>query len=201
MREVSKRVENVDLTSLDRACNPEPGPAPPSLGLHFFFSSWGPCCAPMSPWALVTPRPFVLSSSPFDTEIFLVSPSPTVKFSVGSRKGSLYNWTPPSTPSFRERYYLVSGPGTLWLRKVVGVRVTPPGASTRTWAEQPGTSGRSKWWVQPLLVLGYPGYFLYLSSSRLASPFWGLLGLVLLGAWNGVLWVVLPPQPRSWPPI
>lgn len=39
-----------------------------------------------------------------------MSPSPTIKFSVGSRKGSLYNWTPPSTPSFRERYYLVSGP-------------------------------------------------------------------------------------------
>ncbi|XP_066243603.1 RIPOR family member 3 isoform X2 [Saccopteryx leptura] len=44
--------------------------------------------------------------NPFDTESFLVSPSPTVKFSMGSRKGSLYNWTPPSTPSFRERYYL-----------------------------------------------------------------------------------------------
>ncbi|XP_014395139.1 PREDICTED: protein FAM65C, partial [Myotis brandtii] len=44
--------------------------------------------------------------NPFDTESFLVSPSPTIKFSVGSRKGSLYNWTPPSTPSFRERYYL-----------------------------------------------------------------------------------------------
>ncbi|XP_036100137.1 RIPOR family member 3 isoform X1 [Molossus molossus] len=44
--------------------------------------------------------------NPFDTESFLVSPSPSVKFSVGSRKGSLYNWTPPSTPSFRERYYL-----------------------------------------------------------------------------------------------
>lgn len=29
---------------------------------------------------------------------------------MGSRKGSLYNWTPPSTPSFRERYYLVSEP-------------------------------------------------------------------------------------------
>lgn len=51
-----------------------------------------------------------LPSSPFDTESFLVSPSPTIKFSVGSRKSSLYNWTPPSTPSFRERYYLVSGP-------------------------------------------------------------------------------------------
>ncbi|KAK2491160.1 hypothetical protein MC885_011885 [Smutsia gigantea] len=44
--------------------------------------------------------------SPFDTDSFLVSPSPMGKFSVGSRKGSLYNWTPPSTPSFRERYYL-----------------------------------------------------------------------------------------------
>lgn len=39
-----------------------------------------------------------------------MSPSPTGKFSMGSRKGSLYNWTPPSTPSFRERYYLVSEP-------------------------------------------------------------------------------------------
>ncbi|XP_045050935.2 RIPOR family member 3 isoform X6 [Desmodus rotundus] len=47
--------------------------------------------------------------NPLDTESFLVSPSPTVKFSVGSRKGSLYNWTPPSTPSFRERYYLPRG--------------------------------------------------------------------------------------------
>ncbi|XP_008564138.1 PREDICTED: protein FAM65C [Galeopterus variegatus] len=44
--------------------------------------------------------------NPFDTESLLVSPSPMGKFSVGSRKGSLYNWTPPSTPSFRERYYL-----------------------------------------------------------------------------------------------
>uniref|UniRef100_A0A4X1UGY4 FAM65 N-terminal domain-containing protein n=1 Tax=Sus scrofa TaxID=9823 RepID=A0A4X1UGY4_PIG len=44
--------------------------------------------------------------NPFDTESFLVSPSPTGKFSMGSRKGSLYSWTPPSTPSFRERYYL-----------------------------------------------------------------------------------------------
>nr|XP_027802215.1 RIPOR family member 3 isoform X1 [Marmota flaviventris] len=44
--------------------------------------------------------------NPFDSESLLVSPSPTGKFSLGSRKGSLYNWTPPSTPSFRERYYL-----------------------------------------------------------------------------------------------
>uniref|UniRef100_A0A8D2AMC2 RIPOR family member 3 n=2 Tax=Sciurus vulgaris TaxID=55149 RepID=A0A8D2AMC2_SCIVU len=44
--------------------------------------------------------------NPFDSESLLVSPSPTGKFSMGSRKGSLYNWTPPSTPSFRERYYL-----------------------------------------------------------------------------------------------
>ncbi|KAM4830371.1 RIPOR family member 3 [Urocitellus parryii] len=44
--------------------------------------------------------------NPFDSESLLVSPSPTGKFSLGSRKGSLHNWTPPSTPSFRERYYL-----------------------------------------------------------------------------------------------
>ncbi|XP_021094618.1 protein FAM65C isoform X2 [Heterocephalus glaber] len=44
--------------------------------------------------------------NPFDSESPLVSPSPTGKISLGSRKGSLYNWTPPSTPSFRERYYL-----------------------------------------------------------------------------------------------
>lgn len=89
-RDVSERVENVALKSLGCARMPSR--------------------APMTE----TPWPSVLLSSPFDTEIFLVSPSPTVKFSVGSRKGSLYNWTPPSTPSFRERYYLVSGPGTLW---------------------------------------------------------------------------------------
>ncbi|XP_010616523.1 RIPOR family member 3 isoform X2 [Fukomys damarensis] len=44
--------------------------------------------------------------NPFDSESPLVSPSPMGKLSLGSRKGSLYNWTPPSTPSFRERYYL-----------------------------------------------------------------------------------------------
>ncbi|XP_006839247.1 PREDICTED: protein FAM65C [Chrysochloris asiatica] len=44
--------------------------------------------------------------NPFDADSVLVSPSPTSKLSVGSRKGSLYNWTPPNTPSFRERYYL-----------------------------------------------------------------------------------------------
>uniref|UniRef100_G3ULW1 RIPOR family member 3 n=1 Tax=Loxodonta africana TaxID=9785 RepID=G3ULW1_LOXAF len=44
--------------------------------------------------------------NPFDAESFLLSPSPTGKLSVGGRKGSLYSWTPPSTPSFRERYYL-----------------------------------------------------------------------------------------------
>ncbi|XP_036607494.1 RIPOR family member 3 [Trichosurus vulpecula] len=43
--------------------------------------------------------------NPLDTESFLVSPGIS-KFSVGSRKGSLYNWTPPNTPSFREKYYL-----------------------------------------------------------------------------------------------
>ncbi|NXK10962.1 RIPR3 protein, partial [Herpetotheres cachinnans] len=44
--------------------------------------------------------------NPFDTENLFLSPGTTAKFSVGSRKSSLYNWTPPSTPSFREKYYL-----------------------------------------------------------------------------------------------
>ncbi|XP_062361246.1 RIPOR family member 3 isoform X1 [Cinclus cinclus] len=44
--------------------------------------------------------------NPFDTENLFLSPGSTAKFSVGSRKSSLYNWTPPNTPSFRERYYL-----------------------------------------------------------------------------------------------
>ncbi|XP_067410344.1 RIPOR family member 3 isoform X2 [Emydura macquarii macquarii] len=44
--------------------------------------------------------------NPFDTENMFVSPGPTAKFSLGSRKSSLYNWTPPNTPSFREKYYL-----------------------------------------------------------------------------------------------
>ncbi|XP_035199764.1 RIPOR family member 3 isoform X1 [Oxyura jamaicensis] len=43
---------------------------------------------------------------PFDTENLFLSPGTTAKFSVGSRKNSLYNWTPPNTPSFREKYYL-----------------------------------------------------------------------------------------------
>ncbi|TRZ17952.1 hypothetical protein HGM15179_009158 [Zosterops borbonicus] len=50
--------------------------------------------------------------NPFDTENLFLSPGSTAKFSVGSRKSSLYNWTPPNTPSFRERYYLPRpGPG------------------------------------------------------------------------------------------
>ncbi|XP_076786393.1 RIPOR family member 3 isoform X2 [Arvicanthis niloticus] len=44
--------------------------------------------------------------NPLDSECRLVSPSPTGRFSMGSRKGSLYTWTPPSTPSFRDKYYL-----------------------------------------------------------------------------------------------
>ncbi|XP_072489664.1 RIPOR family member 3 isoform X2 [Notamacropus eugenii] len=57
--------------------------------------------------------------NPFDTESFLVSPGIS-KFSVGSRKGSLYNWTPPNTPSFREKYYLQPQPGP------EGQRNSPP---------------------------------------------------------------------------
>ncbi|XP_026642834.1 RIPOR family member 3 [Microtus ochrogaster] len=44
--------------------------------------------------------------NPLDSECLLVSPSPTGRFSMGSRKGSLYTWTPPSTPSFRDKYCL-----------------------------------------------------------------------------------------------
>ncbi|XP_048205370.1 RIPOR family member 3 [Perognathus longimembris pacificus] len=44
--------------------------------------------------------------NPFGSDGILVLPSPTGKYSLGSRKGSLYSWTPPSTPSFRERYFL-----------------------------------------------------------------------------------------------
>ncbi|XP_009996963.1 PREDICTED: protein FAM65C [Chaetura pelagica] len=44
--------------------------------------------------------------NPFDTENLFLSPGSTAKFSVSSRKSSLYNWTPPNTPSFREKYYL-----------------------------------------------------------------------------------------------
>ncbi|XP_032659933.1 RIPOR family member 3 [Chelonoidis abingdonii] len=44
--------------------------------------------------------------NPFDTENPFLSPGTTAKFSLGSRKSSLYSWTPPNTPSFREKYYL-----------------------------------------------------------------------------------------------
>lgn len=44
--------------------------------------------------------------NPFDTESLILSPGSTTKFSVGSRKNSIYSWTPPNTPSFREKYYL-----------------------------------------------------------------------------------------------
>ncbi|XP_077191726.1 RIPOR family member 3 isoform X2 [Paroedura picta] len=44
--------------------------------------------------------------NPFDTENLILSPGSTAKFSVGSRKNSIYSWTPPNTPSFREKYYL-----------------------------------------------------------------------------------------------
>ncbi|XP_064420580.1 RIPOR family member 3 isoform X2 [Latimeria chalumnae] len=40
---------------------------------------------------------------PFDTKESAVS-GMTNRFSIGSRK--VYNWTPPNTPSFREKYYI-----------------------------------------------------------------------------------------------
>ncbi|XP_014731572.1 PREDICTED: protein FAM65C isoform X2 [Sturnus vulgaris] len=60
--------------------------------------------------------------NPFDTENLFLSPGSTAKFSVGSRKSSLYNWTPPNTPSFRERYYL----SVLQQRQSPGEEAQPP---------------------------------------------------------------------------
>ncbi|XP_066055370.1 RIPOR family member 3 isoform X2 [Chamaea fasciata] len=60
--------------------------------------------------------------NPFDTENLFLSPGSTAKFSVGSRKSSLYNWTPPNTPSFRERYYL----SVLQQRQSPGEDARPP---------------------------------------------------------------------------
>nr|XP_023651175.1 RIPOR family member 3 isoform X2 [Paramormyrops kingsleyae]XP_023651176.1 RIPOR family member 3 isoform X2 [Paramormyrops kingsleyae] len=44
--------------------------------------------------------------NPFDSrEARPVTPSPS-KPSIHSRKGSIYSWTPPSTPSFTEKYFI-----------------------------------------------------------------------------------------------
>ncbi|XP_067904285.1 RIPOR family member 3 isoform X3 [Heterodontus francisci] len=42
---------------------------------------------------------------PFDTDEVSVTSGSITKFSLSSRKGSVYNWTPPSTPSFRDKYF------------------------------------------------------------------------------------------------
>ncbi|XP_048464275.1 RIPOR family member 3-like [Rhincodon typus] len=41
---------------------------------------------------------------PFDNDEVSVTSGSISKFSLPSRKGSVYNWTPPSTPSFRDKY-------------------------------------------------------------------------------------------------
>ncbi|XP_043566194.1 RIPOR family member 3 isoform X3 [Chiloscyllium plagiosum] len=41
---------------------------------------------------------------PFDNDDVSVTSGSISRFSLPSRKGSVYNWTPPSTPSFREKY-------------------------------------------------------------------------------------------------
>uniref|UniRef100_A0A4W3JIF7 FAM65 N-terminal domain-containing protein n=1 Tax=Callorhinchus milii TaxID=7868 RepID=A0A4W3JIF7_CALMI len=46
--------------------------------------------------------------NPFDTDELSAMSGSVNKYSVSSRKGSLYNWTPPSTPSFRDKYFPVS---------------------------------------------------------------------------------------------
>ncbi|XP_069739758.1 RIPOR family member 3 isoform X2 [Narcine bancroftii] len=42
---------------------------------------------------------------PFDAEGISVTSGSVSKFSWPSRRGSVYNWTPPSTPSFRDKYF------------------------------------------------------------------------------------------------
>ncbi|XP_018093659.1 RIPOR family member 3 isoform X2 [Xenopus laevis] len=44
--------------------------------------------------------------NPFNTSKLLSTPGTTTKFSTSSRKTSLYHWTPPNTPSFREKFYV-----------------------------------------------------------------------------------------------
>ncbi|XP_041059619.1 RIPOR family member 3 isoform X4 [Carcharodon carcharias] len=42
---------------------------------------------------------------PFDNDEVSVTSGSITKFSLPSRKGSVNNWTPPSTPSFRDKYF------------------------------------------------------------------------------------------------
>ncbi|KAM8945309.1 RIPOR family member 3 isoform 2-T2 [Pelodytes ibericus] len=44
--------------------------------------------------------------NPFDNNKLLSTPGVTTKFSNTTRKASLYHWTPPNTPSFKEKFYL-----------------------------------------------------------------------------------------------
>ncbi|XP_055508450.1 RIPOR family member 3-like isoform X2 [Leucoraja erinacea] len=43
--------------------------------------------------------------NPFDADETSVTSGSVSKFSWPSRKGSVYNWTPPSTPSFKDKYF------------------------------------------------------------------------------------------------
>ncbi|XP_053309464.1 RIPOR family member 3 isoform X2 [Spea bombifrons] len=44
--------------------------------------------------------------NPFDNNKLLSTPGTTTKFSTNTRKASLGQWTPPNTPSFKEKFYL-----------------------------------------------------------------------------------------------
>ncbi|XP_075427372.1 RIPOR family member 3 isoform X2 [Ascaphus truei] len=44
--------------------------------------------------------------NPFDNTKLLATPGVTTKFPTSNKKVSLYNWTPPSTPRFRDKFYL-----------------------------------------------------------------------------------------------
>lgn len=132
----------------------------------------------MTPWPL-------LSSSPFDTESFCRAAQPPGKFSIGSRKGLLYNWTPPNTPSFRERYYLVSEPpwAGMWAGAGLGGwGVTPQGVST--WSAVHSAAAN---FGLSFLVWGVSGtFFTACPLCSVASGFCSGLD------WGGVLQMLLP---------
>ncbi|XP_075702073.1 RIPOR family member 3 isoform X2 [Rhinoderma darwinii] len=46
--------------------------------------------------------------NPFDSSKILSTPGMSNKFSSSVRKMSLYHWTPPNTPSFRDKFYITN---------------------------------------------------------------------------------------------
>lgn len=171
----------------------EQGPGVPPLCLSppkpLSLVSWS-CLWSSGLWPSMTAWP-LLPSSPFDTESFLVSPSAPGKFSTGSRRGSLYTWTPPNTPSFRERYYLVSEPR--WAAMRWGRGRLPRAQHVASVCTFRG----SKLGVHPPCLGVFWGTFSFSLPAlcSVASGFGSGLD------WGGVLQMVLPPWPRPWLPV